>query len=209
MKLTVFGSTGKVGRNVVSQALEAGYDVTAFARSAARLGLSHDRLRVVEGDVLDPAAVARAITGSDAVICALGMPLFNKEKLRTRGTKVIVAEMEKQAITRLICLSGLGIGDSRAVLPWHYKAFVLPVILRHVYADHASQEAEVRASSLDWTLARPANFVEGGHTGHYRHGFGPADPSPSLKISFADVADFLLKQVRSDRYLHQAPGLSY
>ena len=44
MKLIIFGSTGSTGRQVVTQALEQGHDVTAFARSPEKLNQKHEKL---------------------------------------------------------------------------------------------------------------------------------------------------------------------
>lgn len=82
-------------------------------------------------------------------------------------------------------------------------------LLRNVFTDHQRQESEVKHSSLDWTIVRPGAFVEGPQTGQYRHGFPSTDKTTKLKISRADVADFILKQVSSDAYLYQTPGVSY
>ncbi|MEW5957587.1 MAG: NAD(P)H-binding protein, partial [Chloroflexota bacterium] len=64
-------------------------------------------------------------------------------------------------------------------------------------------------SRLDWTIVRPAAFTNGARTSVYRHGFSATDKRLKLKISRADVADFMLKQLTDDTYLHQTPGLSY
>ena len=61
MKLIVFGSTGDTGRQVVTQALEQGHDVTAFARSPEKLDQKHEKLQVVQGNILDFPSVERAI----------------------------------------------------------------------------------------------------------------------------------------------------
>ena len=55
MNLTVLGATGRTGREVVGQALDAGHRVT-----------------VVEDDARDPSAVARVVAGADAVLSARG-----------------------------------------------------------------------------------------------------------------------------------------
>ena len=86
MRILIFGATGGVGRHLLEGAEEAGHAVTAFTRTPARLRKSHPGLAVREGDVRDPAAVAAAVRGQDAVVCALGMPLRNKEGLRGAGT---------------------------------------------------------------------------------------------------------------------------
>jgi len=209
MKVVIFGSTGKVGQHVVAQALAQGHDVTAHTRSPEKLKFTHARLKVAKGDVLDPASVESAIQGQDAVVCTLGMPLMNKDGLRTKGTKNIIRAMEKDGVKRLVCLSGLGAGDSFDTLPLHYRYFVIPVVLRHVYADHSTQEDLVRHSRLDWTIARPANLTKGKHTSVYKHGPSAIDTPLKLKISLDDVADFMVKQLSDNTYLHQAPGLSY
>lgn len=209
MNITIFGATGKVGQNLTAQALEQGHTVTAFARNPDAIDQTHENLHIMQGDVLDAAAVKRAVTGQDAVICALGMPLMNKDGLRAKGTKTIVRAMQNTGVKRLVCLSVFGVNDSRALLPFKYKALIVPLILRHVIADHEVQEIHVKNSTLDWTLVRPGNFTKGGYTGVYRHGFTTSDTPSKIKISQPDLADFMLKQLNDDTYLQRAPCISY
>lgn len=209
MKVTVFGSTGSVGRNIVEQALAQGHQITAHTRSPEKFEKPHKNLKIVKGDVLDAASVQAAVEGADAVICALGMPLMNKQGLRTKGTKLIVSAMEKAAVKRLICLSALGANESRAILPTHYRYFIIPLFMRHLFADHEPQEKLVKASDLDWVIVRPGNFTKGIRSGKYQHGFKVLDKSIKIKISQEDVADFMVKQLSDDRYLQKAVSLSY
>ncbi len=209
MKLTVFGSTGSVVKQVVKQALLLGHEVTAHTRHPEKLISSHKNLKVIRGDVLDPVSVEEATQGQDVVLCTLGMPIRNKDGLRSRGTANIIQAMEKTGVKRFVCLSGLGAGDSFDILPFHYRYLIFPFLLRRVFADHENQERHVRKSMLDWILVRPGNFVEGGPTGEYRHGFKAIDKSFKIKISHGDVADFMLKQLQNNNYLRQSPGLSY
>ena len=83
------------------------------------------------------------------------------------------------------------------------------LLLRDAYADHQAQETLVQESGLDWTIVRPGAYTDGPATGAYRHGFPPTEHGLKLKISRADVADFLLRQLTDPGYLHQAPSLSY
>jgi putative NADH-flavin reductase len=209
VKLLVFGSTGGTGREIVRQGLEQGHAVTAFARSPARLGLRHERLRDVEGDVLDLQAVERVTPGHDAALCAIGAPASDRRGVREAGTRHIIRAMESAGPRRLICLASLGYGDSREILPFHMKYLVVPLFLRHAFADHERQEACVKASQLDWIIARPAALTNGPHTGTYRHGFPATERGLRLRISRADVADFMLKQLCDDTYLNKTPSLSY
>jgi uncharacterized protein YbjT (DUF2867 family) len=209
MKITIFGATGTVGRLLVSRALTEGHIVTAVTRSLDKMKQSSQNLHVVEGDVRDPLVVAAAVKGQDAVICALGMPLLNKDGLRAAGTRNIVAAMEAAGVKRFVCLSAIGAGDSWNLLPWHYKYLIVPLMMRRLFEDHNAQEAVVRKSPLDWILVRPSNFAKGEGSHPYEHGFSKLGPSSKLKMAPSDIADFMLQQLGSDRYLRQAPGLSY
>jgi putative NADH-flavin reductase len=207
MEVLIFGATGTIGRELVKQALELGYAVTAFARNPAKVELKHANLTVAQGDVLDPASVERAIPGHEAVLCSLGAGI--KGTIRSEGTQNIICAMEKADIRRFICLSSLGVGDSQGNMNAYWKYIMFGLLLRSAYADHVSQEKYVKQSRLDWTIVRPAAYIDGDRTGKYRHGFSGTDKTITMKISRADVADFVLKQLVDDTYLCATPGLSY
>jgi putative NAD(P)-binding protein len=63
MRVVVFGATGGTGLQLVKQALEAGYQVTALVRPRTKFQMQHEQLRILQGDVLDPACVDAAVTG--------------------------------------------------------------------------------------------------------------------------------------------------
>jgi putative NADH-flavin reductase len=209
MRLLIFGSTGGTGRELLKQALEQGHSVTAYARNPAKIDdIKHASLQVVRGDVLDPAVVESAVAGQEAVLSTIGAGA-ERTTLREDGTRNIVEAMEKTGVQRLVCQSSLGVGDSRANLPIFTKYIIVSVFLRHAFADHERQEAVVKQSSLAWTIVRPPHLTNGPRTGAYRHGFPTTDTRIKGKISRADVADFMLKQLTDDTYLHQTPGVSY
>lgn len=207
MKILIFGSTGSIGRELIKQALEKGYVVTAFARNPVKVALDHAALTVAQGDVLNRASLGTVVPGHEAVLCSLGAGL--KGKVRSEGTRNIVRAMEKAGVRRLICQSTLGVGDSWGNLSAYWKYIMFGLLLRRAYADHVSQENYVKQSHLDWIIVRPAAFTNGPRTGEYRHGFPGTDKTLTLKISRADVADFMLNQLVCDTYLRKTPGLSY
>ncbi len=209
MKVVIFGSSGGTGRLLVEQALDQGHQVTAQARTPEKLvGLEHPGLSIARGDVLEAADVERAVAGQDAVLCAIGAGA-GRTTLREDGTRNIVAAMDEAGVSRLVCLSSLGVGDSRANLSFFTRYVVVAIFLRHAFTDHERQEAVVRGSSLDWTIVRPPHLRDGPRTGSYRHGFPPGDHDIKGRISRADVADFMLKQLTDDTYIRRAPGVSY
>ena len=209
MKLIVFGSTGATGRQVVTQALQQGHDVTAFARSPEKLDQKHEKLQVIKGDVLDFASVERAIQGQDVVLCTLGSPPTDKSNLRANGTKNIIRAMEKAGIKRFICQSSDGVGDSRETLPFLMKYLIVPLMLRRAFADHEIQENYIKESQLDWIIVRPTALTDGEHTGSYQHGYTADNKTVTNKISRADTADFMLEQLANNHYLHRTPSISY
>jgi len=209
MRITVFGATGKIGRLLVARALDEGHVVTAFARNPLKVEQSHTNLRVVQGDILDLSAVEKATEGRDAIVSTLGMPLMNNDNLRTKGTINIIRAMENAGVKRLVCLSGLGAGDSMEILPFHYKYLLVPLMFRRVFADHTLKESHIKNSQLDWIIVRPANFTKAAFTGKYREDIKVGDKPSKLRISHHDVADFLVRQLNDDTYLHNTPVISY
>lgn len=209
MKLLIFGATGSVDRQVVEQSLEQSHIVSAFARHPNKLKIQHPNLKLVKGDVLDGPTVEQAVQGQDAVVCVLGSGQKLTGTVRSEGTRQIIHAMEQADVRRLICQSTLGAGDSWGNLNFYWKTVMFGFLLRNVFADHQRQEKAVKHSQLDWTIVRPGAFVEGPRTGQYRHGFSNSDKTTKLKISRADVADFILKQLCDDAYLHQTPSVSY
>ena len=207
MNLVIFGSTGSIGHQLVVQALEQEHTVTAFARNPAKIEIEHANLTAVQGDALDSASVEKAVDGQDAVLCALGAGA--KGAIRSDGTRIIVRAMEKAGVSRFVCLSTLGVGSSRSNLNFFWRHIMFGLLLRRAYADHITQEDHVKESRLDWTIVRPGAFTDGNRTGVYRHGFPGTDKTIEGKISRADVADFMLKQLTDRTYIHETPGLSY
>lgn len=212
MQLIIFGANGKTGRQLTQQALAAGHRVTAFVRNPASLDIEHPLLTKLAGDALNEAAVREAVKGHDAVLSTLGSPANKIGTIRSQGTLNIVKAMQAAGIRRFVCQTSLGYGDSVATLrrtPFVFRFIIVPFILKKGFADHALQESHVRSSGLDWVIVRPGNLTDGPLTEKYRHGFAANDPKIQVKVSRADVAHFMLQQIKSHAYLRQTPGISY
>lgn len=206
MKILVFGATGSIGSQIVKQALEQGHRVTAFSRSASQMD-ADPNLETVEGNVLDFESVEKAMPGYEAVFVALGAG--SKGTVRSEGTRNIILAMQQHGVRRLVCLSTLGVGESWGNLNFFWKYIMFGLLLRKAFIDHQKQEQLIQESDLDWTIVRPGAFTDGALTGEYKHGFPGDDKSVELKISRADVAHFMLKQLTIDTYIHKTPGVSY
>ena len=202
MKLAIFGATGKTGIELVKQALEQGHAVTAFVRDPARLAIEDEYLTFVTGDVFDPSSVVKAVEGQDAVICALGAGTeLKKTTIRTTGTINIIRSMQENDIKRLMVVTAMGVGESWNDLSLLNK-FFFAILLKSSRDDHEAQEAAVKDSGLDWTIIRPSGLTDTPRTGVYD--VGENIPANTSKISRADVADLILKELNQDTFIGKA-----
>jgi uncharacterized protein YbjT (DUF2867 family) len=208
MKLLVIGATGGTGRELVRQALERGHEVTAFVRNPRRLRIAHERLTIARGNVLDCASVEAAVRGQDAVLCALGHKRwFYPTTIQSEGTRHVIRAMEANKVRRLVCETALGIADRWGRGGLYYTLFVGVFILPFYFIDKVRQERVIRASALDWVIVRPGMLTNGRKRGVRRHGPEVGSWVMTVRISRADVADFMLDQLTDDRYLHASPGI--
>jgi putative NADH-flavin reductase len=151
------------------------------------------------------------LAGVDAVIQTLGVSpnpvlIFSGTRLFSEATRIIVDAMEAKAVKRLICVTGLGAGDSRGHGGILYNT-ILALLLGRVYADKDAQEWIIRRSRLDWTIVRPTVLTTGPRTGAYRVLVDPRDWQSGF-ISRADVADFLVKQIDDANLVRKMPVLT-
>ncbi len=210
MKILLIGATGPTGQQILTRALAQGHQVTALARHPDKLTIGSERLLVVQGDVLNESSLEQAMTDQDAVICALGLSLTDSRKPTTvysTGTRNIITAMDKKGVRRLVCITGIGSGDSRGHGGFFYDRIFLPLILNQGYIDKTRQEEEIKRSDLDWVITRPAQLTNGAAKGNYRV---LLDGNYTTKtIARADVATFVLEQLSSNQYLKKTPVISY
>lgn len=211
MKILLFGATGGTGKQVLSQALEQGHTVTVIVRNPSKITLANSNVRIIQGDVLT-SRFDDAFTDQDAVICCLGVPANKTGTLRSEGTANIIKAMKKANVNRFICQSSLGFDDSIEVLnctSFLFKKIIVPYILKATFKEHHLQESVIKQSGLNWTIVRPGNLTNGIKTENYKYGFPYSDPTLKVKVSRADVADLLLKQVSATENLQKVIGISY
>ncbi len=179
-------------------------------RNPAKLNVSHERLTVARGDVMDIASVNAAMPNHDAALIAIGHKRYlGPSNTLSQGTQHIVDAMKQHGVKRIVCESALGTGDSTGRLGVYYTLFVIPVILPFYWHDRARQERVVRESGLEWVIVRPGQLTNGRRRGEYRHGPKVGNYLWSVSISRADVADFMLNQVGQTPYLRTAVSLCY
>jgi putative NADH-flavin reductase len=204
MKVVVFGASGRTGRLVVEQALEKGHAVTAFVRESFPAAVEHPKLRVVVGDVLDERSVEDAIAGQDAVVSTLGPAPRADDSICSRSIVCIIAAMKSQSVGRLIVVTSASDIEGGFL----FEKIVRPLFLQRVFDDKERQEMEIFKSGLDWTIVRPPILRDGPRTGGYRLSTAGA-PQGGWRVSRADLADFIVRELPRKDYIHQALVIAY
>ena len=208
-KLLVLGATGGTGRLIVSQAVAQGYDVAVLVRSAEKVRGLKGVIPIV-GDARDEKVLRQALRNRDAVISALGTPAspFREVSLLSTATRALVSAMKAEQVSRLVCITGMGAGDSAGHGGFLFDKLIFPLLLRKVYADKDRQEALIRDSGLDWVLIRPSvlNDKPGRDT---IRALTDLTGFHGGTISRADVARFVLNQVAAQDWLHRSPLITW
>jgi putative NADH-flavin reductase len=205
MRLAIFGATGTVGSELLAQALDAGQEVRALARTPSKLAVPPG-LTVIAGDAKDPRAVRQTLDGCDAVLSTLGSTARHDQGVRGSGTANILAAMSECGIRRLVLMGGfhLRFEDDRGKLG---QVLISP-ILRLAYGkslvdDTHAMGALLRASELDWTLVRAPRVVSAKVAADPRT--GRLALGPWSKVARANVADFMLRCLQDGATIRQAP----
>jgi biliverdin reductase / flavin reductase len=210
VKVAIFGASGGTGRIMIRKALERGHQVTAAARNPSALLGGHERLRVVEADVMQPQTLDAVVEDQDAVITSVSVGNALREgrkptTLFSEGTRNVIAAMERQGIRRLVCLSSSAVEPDPA-LGIIFGKIMRPLLFKEMYGDMSRMEREVRSSGLDWVIVRPSTLTDDPASGRYILGI---DRIPKgWRIPREDVADFTLDQLDDDRYLKRAIAIT-
>lgn len=212
MKLTVFGATGGVGREVVRQALAAGHHVTAVVREPARFTVTGEQLDVFRSDLRDSDELRAAVTGRDAVLSGLGARTLKDAGtgIATRLTRPVLRAMEAEGVRRIVVVSAGPLGPEPADQPLVDRLLVKGVkaALKRVYADLGTMEADLADSATDWTSVRPPRLTDKPVTGHYRMVVG-GSPSRGRFLARADVAHAMLAVLDDPATVRQGVGVAY
>jgi putative NADH-flavin reductase len=208
-RISLFGASGKTGIRVLKQALAAGHAVKALVRTPAKLGFSHPSLEVVQGDVLDAAAVRRCVAGCDLVVSLFGQVKGSPHDLQTRGTALILDAMKESDLRRIISLSGGGLPfrEDRPQFADRLIRGIMRIAVPHVLDDAIAHAKLLEASGLDWTVVRGPRLTEEARRGHYRVGW--VGVNASTQIGRDDLADFILTEIERPAYVRQMPFVSY
>ncbi len=200
MKLFVIGATGRTGREIVEQALARGHHVTAFVRSPEGIGLSNERLTILKGNAMDENQLFEAMQNHDAVLSTLGpRKVFKPGSILRDSALATTRAMNRCGLKRLLILSAAA----------HFPGIpnrITSFILRNHMRDSLAMEEIVKASGLDWTIARPPRLTDGEYL-TYRSREGAA-PSLGFTLARKAVAAFMLDAIEQQKHFHKIVGIA-
>ena len=212
MIITIFGASGMVGRHLVKQALLTGFKVRAFGRNIYTAGFPEkEDLEFIKGAVFDEMQVLHAIEGADAVLSALGGAVDGADQTRSLGLKNIVHQMQKTSVKRIVAVGGMGVLEAEE----DKKGFILdqasyPQEYYPVGQEHLKAYQILESSGLDWTMVCPPNIVQADVTGMYqtKANMMPNINNVNIHINAADLAMFMLNEVKRNNFVKQRVGIS-
>lgn len=212
MQIAVIGSTGGTGKEVVRQALERGHRVVALARRPEAVDTRHPQLEVRAADVTDRGSLAKALSGTEAVLSALGLsgwPGFGEIRLYSEGGRNLIGAMQDLGLRRLIAVTSGGVEHDDPSFDWFYRWILRPVFIQRAYDDMIRMEAQIREAELDWTIVRPTKLTdEPRRPGGFRVSPRLAPPGGAI-IARSDLAAFMLDELERPQWTGQTPTLAY
>ena len=140
----VLGASGQIARYAIPMLAAQGDTLTLFARNAAKVD-APEGARVIEGDVLDAAALGAALQGQDVVYANLGGEIVAQ-------AEALVSALDAAGVKRLIFIVSLGIYHE---LPEPFEAWNQQMI-GDALVDYRKAADVIEASDLDYTIIRPA-----------------------------------------------------
>jgi putative NADH-flavin reductase len=202
-RLFILGATGRTGRELLAQARERGYQITAFVRSPQKLGELREGVTVRQGDPRSVVELRHALPGHDAVPSALGPPGLGRTTVLRDCARSTVMAMQAEGLRRLLVISMGALFPDAGIV----GALLRNTMLRNIAEDSREMEHIVMSSGLDWTIGRPPRLTNGQLTAQYRIEDNRL-PRGSKSLARADVAHFLLSEVERGEHVHKIVGLA-
>jgi putative NADH-flavin reductase len=204
MRLFILGASGKTGTQLIELGLARGHEVTAFVRSPGKVTRRHPLLKVLTGDPHSADQLASALPAHDVVLSALGVrppQAFRPHTLVQECAASTVAAMTRAGVRRLVLVSAAVLFPEKGIRFAFFRW-----LLTHVMRDLDAAEQIVRATSLEWTIARPPRLTKRSEE-RYRT-TRDALPTGGFSMSFRAVAAFMLDAAEHRAHLHEIVGLA-
>ncbi|PFD87619.1 NADH-flavin reductase [Bacillus anthracis] len=205
-KIAILGANGKVGKFLVTEALEKGYQVKVLTRNSENMTITNENIEVIIGDARDFSSIRKLLKGCRAVINAVGQPK-NESYIFSTVSKHILEAMKEFEIKRYILISGGSLnvtGDQKGMVS-KIGAILFKVFLSKMMQDKYEELQIIQSSEVDWTIVRLPFVMEGNGIRDIKESLVDM---PGMKIRNSDIAPFVIKEINSERYIGKCPFIS-
>jgi putative NADH-flavin reductase len=205
-KIAILGANGKVGKFLINEALEQGFQVKILTRNSKNMPINNENIEVIIGDARDFSSIQELLQGCRAVINAVGQPK-NESYIFSTVTKHILKVMKEYEIKRYILISGGSInvvGDQKGIVN-KMGANLFKLFLPKMMQDKYKELQILQSSDVDWTVVRLPFVIEGNGIGNIKESLVDM---PGIKIQNGDIALFVIKQMNSGLYVGKFPFIS-
>lgn len=208
MKISIIGASAGIGFATLKRALDLNCEITTLSRKKPNLKKC-ENLNPIIGSALNEADLKLAIKNAEAIIVTLGTGMnISRTTLYSDFAKNLLKIHTESPITvPVIIVTGFGTSESFSYLPFFIKP-IFKLILGNVYKDKSLMENMISKSNLLWEFVRPALLTNKTFTGKYLV-LDKLQNSMKVKIiSRSDVANFLIKEAITPKYIHKSPALT-
>ncbi|KAA8752590.1 NAD(P)-dependent oxidoreductase [Paenibacillus sp. UASWS1643] len=210
MKVAIFGATGAIGKMILWELMDRGHEVTAVVRDPSKIEMVHERLRVEQGDLLNPDQVADFAASQEVVVSAYG-PKFGGEEEMLEVTRSLIEGVRRAKAGRLVVVGGAGSlltdsGDRLMDTPG------FPEEVKPLAKAHADAYELIEASGIHWTYMSPAaTITTGRRTGQFRVGMNRVitDDIGESSISVGDFAAALVDELDDPQFIQARFTVGY
>jgi len=215
MNIFLLGATGSTGSEILKRLIKDNHTVKVLVRNTHKLNIStleakENQLEVIQGSVFEPEKLRENFKGCDMVISALGTGTNNNyTEIYSQGGRNILSAMRALNLKKLITITAGLIDMSDPSTDNFFLNRIIRPNFNKVYYDQTRWETILdETSDIDWICVRPTYLTNTAFRGKYRVQVRHC-PKGGRKISHADLADFIVKQIDSDEYLHKKPVIAY
>ena len=205
LRVVIFGGTGRTGRQIAEQALQAGHSVVSVGRTATQETVCAGS-EAFAADVLDPDAVKHVLHQADVAVIALSIPrktaspfssVVGNKTLHSLSMRCILEACVSENVGYIVKLSAQGVGDSAPRAGIGFRLLVRFSNLRHAFADHATADRLLSQSSVRWTIVRPPILSDNASQGPVRAG-ETLRTTTRTNVPRVDVAQFIVQCLRTE-----------
>lgn len=210
--LLVLGGSGRTGIHVLEHAIGRGHQVRALVRNPAAFEAPAG-VQLITGTPAEVDDIRRAAEGADAVVSVLNnsrasdnpwaKPVSPPHFL-TDAARATLTVMGEQGIRRIVATSSQGVAEDWRHISPLMRGLVTISNIKAGFRDHDGVDELMRASDVDWTLARAVALTDKAATGPLRAAERGTE-KPAAFVNRGDLAAFLLDAVEEGTWIRRTP----